>query len=82
MNYIIGAISVLAGLAIWGVAIAALLSWLAFCFGSVIIGVLLLFFAPYVLLAPMIISNPGTALLVYGLDKVLNKTEDSIYNRK
>lgn len=81
MNVIIGIASLIAGLAIWGVAITALLSWLAFCFGSVIIGVLLLIFAPYALLAPLAIGVPGTALFVYGIDKIANKKENSIFNQ-
>lgn len=81
MNILVGLLSFLLGLVIWGVAITALLSWLAFCFGSVIIGVLLLIFAPYVLLAPLAIGTPGTALFIYGMDKLINKEEDSIYKR-
>lgn len=73
--------SMVAGLAIWGVAISALVSWLAFCFGSIIIGASLLIFAPYILLAPMIISTPGTTLLIYGMDKVVNRERNSILNR-
>jgi hypothetical protein len=81
MNIIVGIFSFIAGFAIWAVAITALISWLAFCFGSVIIGILLLIFAPYVLLAPLAIGTPGTALFVYGMDKLVNKKEDSIFNQ-
>lgn len=81
MRTLIGLLSLLGGLVIWGVAISALVSWLVFFFGSVIIGILLLIFAPYVLLAPLAIGTPGTALLVYGMDCIANKKEDSIYNR-
>ena len=81
MNIIVGIFSFIAGFAIWPVAITALISWLAFCFGSVIIGILLLIFAPYVLLAPLAIGTPGTALFVYGMDKLVNKKEDSIFNQ-
>jgi len=80
MNILIGIISIIAGIAVWGVAITAALSWLAFCFGSVIIGVVLLFVAPYILFAPIAIGMPGSALLVYGMDKIANKDEDSIFN--
>ena len=34
------------GLVIWAVAISIELSWLAICFGTVVIGFLLLIFAP------------------------------------
>ncbi|EKA3900160.1 hypothetical protein EFU53_000983 [Vibrio cholerae] len=81
MNVLIGLLSFILGFIIWGAAITALVSWLAFCFGSVIIGILLLIFAPYVLLAPLAIGTPGTALFVYGMDKLVNKKEDSIFNR-
>lgn len=81
MRALIGLLSLLGGLVIWGFAISALVSWLVFCFGSVIIGILLLIFAPYVLLAPLVIGTPGTALFVYGMDCIANRKEDSIYNR-
>lgn len=81
MRIIVGLLSFIAGFAVWGLAITALLSWLAFCFGSVVIGILLLIFAPYILLAPLAISTPGTALFVYGMDCIANKKEDSIYHR-
>jgi hypothetical protein len=81
MNIIIGLSSFLLGFTIWGIAIVALVSWLAFCFGSIIIGILLLIFAPYVLLAPLAIATPGTALFIYGMDKLVNKDEDSFFKR-
>jgi hypothetical protein len=67
MKIIGGLISVIAGLAIWGVAISVLVTWLAFCFGSVVIGVLLLIFAPHILLAPLAIGVPGTGLIALGM---------------
>ena len=79
MRIIIGILSLIGGVIIWGVAISLLVSWLVFCFGSVIVGVLLLFFAPYILLAPLAIGTPGTALFVYGMDCIANKKEDSIF---
>lgn len=82
MRVIVGIASFIAGIAIWAVAITVLISWLAFCFGSVVIGLLLLFLAPYILLAPLAIGTPGTALFVYGMDKIANNKEDSILNEK
>lgn len=73
MNIILGLLSILAGLSLWGVAITALVLWLGFCFGSVIVGVLLLIFAPYLLLAPLAIATPGTALIFIGMSKISNK---------
>ena len=72
MDFLSGIFSLIAGFALWIVAITALISWLAFCFGSVIIGILLLIFAPYILLAPLAIATPGTALLFQGIDKISN----------
>ncbi|MBV0934920.1 hypothetical protein [Marinobacterium weihaiense] len=81
MRVLIGLLSLVGGVFIWGLAISALVSWLVFCFGSVIIGILLLIFAPYVLIAPLAIGTPGTALFAYGMDCIANKKEDSIFNR-
>lgn len=81
MRVLIGLLSLVGGVFIWGLAISALVSWLVFCFGSVIIGILLLIFAPYVLIAPLAIGTLGTALFVYGMDCIANKKEDSIFNR-
>ncbi|EPP5340484.1 hypothetical protein [Vibrio alginolyticus] len=82
MRLILGLLSFIGGLVVWGLAISALVSWLAFCFGSIIIGILLLIFAPYVLLAPLALGTPGTALFIYGMDCIANNKEDSIYNRE
>ncbi|HCH1592593.1 TPA: hypothetical protein NKQ36_003772 [Vibrio parahaemolyticus] len=79
MRIILGLLSFVGGIVIWGLAISALISWLAFCFGSIIIGVLLLIFAPYILLAPLAIGTPGTALFVYGMVCIANRKEDSIF---
>ncbi len=66
MQTFIGLLCIVIGLAIWGVAISALVSWIVFCFGSVIIGLLLLFFAPHLLVFPLAINVPGTAAIVFG----------------
>lgn len=77
MRTVIGLLSLVGGVVLWGVAITALMSWLAFCFGSVIIGILLLILAPHVLIAPLAIGVPATGLFVYGIDCIANKKEDS-----
>lgn len=76
MRFISGLFCLAAGIGIWIVAITALIAWLAFCFGSIIIGILLLFFMPYALLAPLAIGVPGTALLLLGMDKIANRREN------
>lgn len=73
MRLIGGIFSCIVGLIIWGVAISAFLSWLAICFGSIILGVILLIFAPNILLLPLAIGIPGTAFLVAGIEKISNK---------
>jgi len=68
---VIGTIEVTIGLAIYVLAVSVELSWLAFCFGSIVIGVLLLIFLPVALLAPFaFISIPASNFLFRGLDKV------------
>ena len=52
-------IKLLIGAAIIVGAIVIEISWLAICFGSVLLGVILLIFAPHILFAPFTI---GTAL--------------------
>ena len=75
MRYLIGLSCLVGALAIWAVAISLFLSWLAICFGSVVIGIVLLFVAPYVLLAPLAIGVPGTALFLYGMGRLANDDE-------
>jgi hypothetical protein len=75
MRFISGLLYIAAGIGIWILAITALIAWLTFCFGSIIIGILLLFFMPYALLAPLAIGGPGTAFLLLGMDKIANRPE-------
>lgn len=75
MRFLIGILCLIGALAIWTFAISLLLSWLAICFGSVVIGLILLFVAPYVLLAPLAVGVPGTALFIYGMGRLANKDE-------
>ena len=57
----------LIGVALIIAAFAVEVSWLAFCFGSVLIGILLLLFAPGILLAPFnILLTLGLAFLAKG----------------
>lgn len=72
-----GFIQIILGLFLWGVAISIGISWLAFCFGSVIIGILLLIFAPHILSLPfLVVSNYATLLLFVGWDN-LNSFKES-----
>ena len=81
MRIFYGICALIAGLALWILAVVATVSWLVFCFGSVIIGILLLIFAPYILFAPMaFISTPGTSLLMIGMDFLANEPKDSKFS--
>jgi hypothetical protein len=62
------------GLVIWAVAISVELSWLALCFGTVVIGLLLLIFAPLVLIAPLaFIGTFANSFLFRGVDGLFGR---------
>lgn len=73
VDKISGSFLVILGVAIWVLTISALISWWAICFGSVIIGVILLIFAPHILLAPLVIGVSGTGLIALGIGKLAGK---------
>jgi hypothetical protein len=51
---------IVAGVALMIVAIIALIAWVGVCFGTVIVGVVMLFFAPALLWLPFpLIGTPG-----------------------
>lgn len=61
--------NIVVGLVIWVAAISVELSWLAICFGTVVIGFLLLIFAPTILIAPLaFIGTFANAFLFRGID--------------
>ena len=67
-NKLLGALMILggAGLAIGSVVVWVL--WLTFCFGTVIVGLVILFLAPAVLIAPLVIGGgAGVAMMGKGL---------------
>jgi hypothetical protein len=49
-------LAMMIGGAVLGVA------WIAFCFGTVVVGIMLLIFAPQVLLAPFLITAGGVSV--------------------
>jgi hypothetical protein len=55
------------------------MAWLAFCFGTVLFGILLLIFAPYLLLAPLALGVPGTAIFVRVLNLLLKNKTPTFY---
>lgn len=69
MGKVVPILKILVGLTIWAGAISAEISWLAFCFGTVIIGLVLLLFAPPILLMPlMFVGGIGNSFLFSGID--------------
>lgn len=63
-----GGLCVLAGVGVYVLAAIIGVSWLALCFGTVIVGVMLLIFAPGLLLMPFTIGfTAGTALIAAGV---------------
>ena len=70
------------GLVIWAVAISIELSWLAICFGTVVIGFLLLIFAPLVLVAPIaLIGTFANTFLFRGIDGLLGRNGALLQDR-
>ncbi|EPC01898.1 hypothetical protein L861_19800 [Litchfieldella anticariensis FP35 = DSM 16096] len=66
-----GIIQIAAGAAIWVFAIIVELAWLGLCFGSVVVGLALLIFAPWLLIAPLAaITLPGNALIFLGISNL------------
>lgn len=62
-------LNVVAGIALYIGGTIAGVAWLAFCFGTVIIGVLLLIFSPGILFAPFLFGfSMGTALIAVGCE--------------
>jgi|TARA_B110000908_G_C10253483_1_gene453735 hypothetical protein len=67
MHRLKGLILILIGLSLIGTGIALTIAWIGFCFGTLVIGVLLLIFSPAILIAPFaIFSLPGWGLVEKG----------------
>jgi len=65
---LLGLIFILSGVLLMIGAVVAQIAWLGLCFGTVIIGVLMIFFAPLLLFAPFtLLFGTGTALWGSGL---------------
>lgn len=77
MNILKGIIQIACGIGLWVFGISIGIAWLTFCFGSVIIGILLLFFAPQILLLPFTFGIvPGNSLFFIGINN-LNSNKSS-----
>ena len=57
MQRIKGAFQILGGLGLWVGSITIGVAWVTFCFGTIVIGVLLLLLAPGILLAPFTLES-------------------------
>ena len=74
---ILGWIQLFVGIMLWVLAIAAGIAWIGFCFGTIIIGILLLFFAPSILIFPTaFISVFANGFLLVGLVNIKKGARD------
>lgn len=70
-NKLLGLLFILCGGALVIAAVAAEIAWLGLCFGTVIIGIAMLFLAPALLIAPMVfIGGTGVALWSKGFELI------------
>ncbi|MEZ9920675.1 hypothetical protein [Vibrio breoganii] len=67
LKYLFPLLMTLAGLAAWAGIISLLIAWWAICFGTVIVGVAMLIFAPHLLLLPLMLSPFANLLLGLGV---------------
>lgn len=65
---LLGLVFILSGVLLMIGAVVAQIAWLGLCFGTVIIGILMVFFTPLLLFAPFtLLFGTGTALWGTGL---------------
>ncbi|EXF96321.1 hypothetical protein HK44_021605 [Pseudomonas fluorescens HK44] len=75
MKKLLGLVILLCGLGVFVGAVAVEIAWLGFCFGTVIIGILLLTFASDLLLFPISIGfTAGTVIWVAGFALLTDDT--------
>lgn len=68
---------VILGLLLWVAAIAVGIAWIGFCFGTIVIGILLLFLAPRILIFPTVfISVFANGFLLVGLVNIKRGNRD------
>jgi hypothetical protein len=69
---------ILGGLIVVGAAVAEV-AWLMFCFGTVIVGIFMLFVMPALLIAPFVIGfASGSAIFLAGFNKMMSEDEEEI----
>lgn len=61
----------------------AAVAWVSFCFGTIVVGVLLLMFAPGVLYAPFAFAGVGFVLILKGFDSISlrKQLDDNLVDR-
>ena len=81
VNKLTGLLFLLCALGVFAGAVAVEIAWLGFCFGTVIIGILLLFLAPGILFMPV---NFGflTGMAIWGAGLALISDDDANSSRK
>lgn len=77
MQKIYGLLLVCVALAIYAAAISIGIAWVAFCFGTIFIGILLLLFAPLLLLTPpLFVFSLGHAPMAYGVRLLVKSKQE------
>ena len=61
---------IIAGAALWLLGISLTITWIIFCFGTVIIGILLLLFQSWILYAPLLLSVLGMRMIRIGFNNI------------
>jgi len=76
---LIGILQIIIGIALWCLAFSLGTAWIAFCFGSILIGILVLIFAPHLLLLPFaFIATPANGFLFLGWQNIRNVQNQTI----
>ena len=77
MQKMYGLLLVCVALVIYTTAISIGIAWFAFCFGTFLIGVILLLFAPLLLITPpMFVFSLGHAPMAYGMKLLVNSKQE------
>lgn len=77
MRKLLGLFNILLGVGIMIGAVVGQVLWLGFCFGTVIVGIILLFTMPAVLVWPAVVGVPvGFAFFINGLGMLMEAIQD------
>jgi hypothetical protein len=67
---VISIILIIAGAALWLLGISLTITWIIFCFGTVVIGILLFIFQTWILFAPLLLSSLGYKMISIGFNNI------------